>query len=94
MNPKNIFLKETVKDDDKIQKIYSFPNGYGASVIQGKYTYGGDKGLWEIAPWTNDEHEFIGLSLLGWYDDVKGNLNDPEVDNILRQIADIEVADA
>ena len=35
MNPKNIFLKETVKDEQKIQKIYSFPNGYGASVIKG-----------------------------------------------------------
>ena len=50
MNPKNIFIKETVKDEHKIQKIYSFPNGYGASVIKGKYTYGGPEGLWEIAP--------------------------------------------
>ena len=86
MNPKNIFLKETVKDEQKIQKIYSFPNGYGASVIKGPYTYGGPEGLWEIAPWTNDEREFIGLSLLGWGDDVKGRLNDPEVDAILGQI--------
>jgi len=85
-NPKNIFLKETIREKDKIQKIYSFPNGYGASVIKGKYTYGGPEGKWEIAPWTNDEHEFIGLSLLGWYDDVKGRLNDPEVDAVLKQI--------
>ena len=26
---------------------------------------------------TNDEREFIGLSPLGWGDDVKGRLNDP-----------------
>ena len=82
----DIYLTETVREKDKIQKIYSFPNGYGASVIKGKYTYGGPEGLWEIAPWTNDKHEFIGLSLLGWYDDVKGRLNDPEVDRILKQI--------
>ncbi len=91
-NPKSIFLKEIVKDEHKIQKIYSFPNGYGASVIKGKYTYGGPEGLWEIAPWTNDKHEFIGLSLLGWYDDVKGRLNDPEVDRILKQIEGLPCA--
>ena len=82
----NEFLKETVREKDKIQKIYSFPNGYGASVIKGKYTYGGPKGLWEIAPWTNDTNEFIGQSLFGWDDDVRGHLNDPEIDAVLRQI--------
>ena len=82
----DIYLKETVREKDKIQKIYSFPNGYGASVIKGKYTYGGSKGLWEIAPWTNDTNEFIGQSLFGWDDDVRGHLNDPEIDAVLRQI--------
>ena len=82
----NEFLKETVREKDKIQKIYSFPNGYGASVIKGKYTYGGSKGLWEIAPWTNDTNEFIGQSMFGWDDDVRGHLNDPEIDAVLRQI--------
>ena len=82
----NEFLKETVSEKDKIQKIYSFPNGYGASVIKGKYTYGGPEGLWEIAPWTNDTNEFIGRSLFGWDDDVRGRLNDPEIDAVLRQI--------
>ena len=63
-----IYLKETVREKDKIQKIYSFPNGYGASVIKGKYTYGGPK-LWEIAPWTNDTNEFIGRTLFAWDDE-------------------------
>ena len=91
-NPKSIFLKEIVKDEHKIQKIYSFPNGYGASVIKGKYTYGGPKGLWEIAPWTNDTNEFIGQSVFSWDDDVKGRLNDPEVDRILKQIEGLPCA--
>tara|TARA_B100001287_G_C22665452_1_gene522593 strand:+ start:1384 stop:1650 length:267 start_codon:yes stop_codon:yes gene_type:complete len=81
-----IYLKETVKEEDKIQKIYTFPNGYGASVIKGKHTYGGPK-LWEIAPWTNDTNEFIGESLLGWGDDVKGYLHDPDVHAILGTIS-------
>ena len=81
-----IYLKETVREEDKIQKIYSFPNGYGASVIKGKYTYGGPK-LWEIAPWESDSKEFIGRSLFNWDDDVKGYLQDPDVHSILGKIS-------
>ena len=81
-----IYLKETVKEKDKIQKIYSFPNGYGASVIKGKHTYGGPK-LWEIAPWTNDTNELIGQSMFNWEDDVKGYLQDPDVHAILGTIS-------
>ena len=82
-----IYLKEVKKEKDKIQKIYSFPNGYGASVIKGKGTYGGDKGLWEIAPWTNDTNEFIGQSVLECGDDVRGHLHDPDVHAILGTIS-------
>lgn len=65
-----------------IQKVYKFPNGYGASVIKGPYTYGGKKGLWELAVLKGEEL---------CYDtditsDVIGHLNDPEMDAILRQI--------
>lgn len=28
---------------------YCFDNGYGASVIQHRYSYGGPQGLWELA---------------------------------------------
>lgn len=34
---------------------YHFPNGYGASVISHKYSYGGSDGLWEIAVLRDDE---------------------------------------
>jgi len=32
-----------------IRKLYRFPNNYGASVVRHRYSYGFDKGLWELA---------------------------------------------
>ena len=37
------------------QRVYKFDNGYGASVIRHQYSYGGDKGLWELAVLKNGE---------------------------------------
>ena len=31
------------------QRLYKFKNGYGASVVRHKHSYGGSKGLWELA---------------------------------------------
>jgi len=76
------FLTETLNINGGIQKIYKFPNGYGASIIKGPYTYGGRDGKWELAVLKGEEL---------CYDtditsDVIGHLNDPEMDTILRQI--------
>ena len=35
--------------DGGVQYVFKFDNGYGASVIQHKNSYGGDFGLWELA---------------------------------------------
>ena len=32
-----------------VQARITFDNGYGASVVRSQYTYGGDKGLYELA---------------------------------------------
>ena len=90
MNIKTIHLIETRKVNGGIQKIYKFPNGYGASVIKHKGSYGYDLDKWEIAP-LGQQDEFIGQSVFEWYDDVQGYLNDPQVDRILKQISLIEV---
>lgn len=84
------YLIETVKLDDLngIQKIYKFKNGLGASVVKHNMSYGHKAGLWEIAPW-DEAHNFIGVTMLEWLDDVKGYLNDPEVDKILRQVKEL-----
>ena len=31
------------------QRLYRFPNGYGASVVQHNNSYGGRQGFWELA---------------------------------------------
>ena len=90
MNIKTIHLVETRELHGGIQKIYKFPNGYGASVVKHEGSYGYNLDKWEIAP-LGERNEFIGISVLGWHDDVRGHLNDPQVDRILKQIADLEV---
>lgn len=34
---------------DGYKKVYKFGNGYGASVVCSQFSYGGDKGLFEVA---------------------------------------------
>ena len=78
----NEYLIEKNKMMGGIQKVYKFPNGYGASVIQHKGSYGYVKGQWEVAVLLNGELCYDS----GITEDVIGHLNDPEVDNILGKI--------
>ena len=49
------YLVETNDHYGGIQRIYKFPNGYGASVIRHKGSYGYDQGLWELAVLEDDK---------------------------------------
>lgn len=43
-------VRHTTKESIKGQQyLFYFSNGYGASVIRGEYSYGGEQGLWELA---------------------------------------------
>ena len=91
-NPKRyaretILPVKTIYLDNGIQRIYEFENtGWGASVIMRYTSYGGKKGLWEIAPQ-------LGGNLLHWEHaleiglyDVKGHLNDAQLQDELHKI--------
>jgi hypothetical protein len=75
------------------QKVYQFPNGYGASVVCGPYTYGGRTGLFELAVLRFKSADKWGIV----YDtpitnDVLGFLSDTAVDDVLDEIAALAVA--
>ena len=78
---------ETNKHMDGIQKLYQFNNGYGASVIKHNGSYGGKKGLWELAVLDADGGLCYDTDITS---DVIGHLNDPQVDELLRKIKDLD----
>lgn len=69
------------------QRKYRFDNGYGASVVRHRYSYGGDEGLFELAVLGPDDHLVYDTPVTN---DVLGYLTDEDVQATLLQIADLE----
>ena len=63
-----------------------FPNGYGASVIQGRSSYGGRQGLYELAVLKGAEKRFSITYSTPLTDDVIGYLTPAGVTELLAQI--------
>jgi hypothetical protein len=68
------------------QCIVQFPNGYGASIVQGEYTYGGKDGLYELAVFGKDGHITYDTPIT---DDVLGYLTEQDVEDTLNKIKDL-----
>lgn len=66
------------------QWLFSFPNGLGASVVRGPYSYGGPEGLFELGVIGVDGHLTYKTSIT---DDVVGNLTVEQVNQLLDRIA-------
>lgn len=72
------------------QIIFKFPNGFGASVIQGKRSLGGDRGLWEVAvldkdgEYTNDTPVTADTEM-----GIFGYMDANEVQEVLEQIMEL-----
>lgn len=87
-------MKEYILFDRPInggtQQVYQFPNGYGASVVRGPYTYGGKDGKFEIAVLKFGD----GVRYKLCYDteitdDVLGHIEPSDVDGILHKIQEL-----
>ncbi len=66
-----------------VQCIVQFSNGYGASIVKTPYTYGGDKGLYELAVFGKDGNITYDTSITS---DVEGYLEESDVSRLLEQI--------
>ncbi len=75
------------------QKVYRFDNGFGASVVRGPYTYGGDAGLFEVAvvKFHGDGANSFKITYdTPITDDVLGYQTDEDVADVLAQIAALD----
>lgn len=67
------------------QYIFEFENGYGASVVRFSGSYGGDKGLYELAVLHNGEICYDTPIT----NDVVGYLTDDAVEKLLEDIKNL-----
>ena len=65
----------------------TFENGYGASIAQTPFSYGGDEGLYELAVLDSDGHLTYETSIT---DDVEGYLNEDDVTKLMEQIQNLK----
>ena len=66
-----------------VQALIEFENGYVASVVKTPYTYGGDKGLYELAVFGKDGHITYDTPITN---DVIGYLRPQDVTDVMEKI--------
>ena len=66
-----------------IQCRIQFENGYGASIVKHKYSYGGDKGLYEVAVLDSGGEITYTTPIT---DDVIGYLRPEDVTDVIEKI--------
>lgn len=71
---------------DGYHKTYMFANGYGASVVSNDFSYGGKKGLFEIAVLDDSGRITYNTPITG---DVVGYLDFDDVVRVLDQIRNL-----
>ena len=76
--------KVDMPDQNGYQLLYKFDNGYGASVVKHDFSYGGKKGLYEIAVLDEEGHLCYDTPITS---DVIGYLTMLEAEKILINIS-------
>lgn len=77
--------------DSGVQAQIEFPNGYGASVIRGRFSYGGDQGLYELAVLNAHGDLTYDTPVT---DDVEGYCSEQRITELLQQIAALPKSEA
>jgi len=83
------YLIENNNVNGGTQRIYKFPNGYGASVIRHKGSYGFKSGLWELAVLDSSGALCYSTPITN---DVIGHLTDEEVILKLNEIRGLQTS--
>lgn len=71
---------------DGVQAKHFFDNGYGVSVIKASHSYGGSKGLYELAVLKGLEEDWEICYDTPITDDVMGYLTKEDVETVLNQV--------
>ena len=80
---KDLEFKEHPNHMEGVQARIQFDNGYGASVVKTPHTYGGDKGLYELAVLDSNGSLTYATPIT---DDVIGYLRPEDVTDVLTKI--------
>ena len=80
---KDLEFKEHPNHLGGVQAVITFENGYGASVVKTPYSYGGDRGLYELAVLGTDGHLTYDTPITS---DVIGYLRDIDVTDVMEKI--------
>lgn len=98
MEIRNVYVPYDVRilaESQAVQKLYKFDNGFGASVVRGQHTYGGDEMFWELAVIkfeegenANDFHLVYPKNVCA-EGDVIGWLNDEDIEKNLLLISQL-----
>ena len=83
------YLVENNNVNGGTQRIYKFPNGYGASVIRHQGSYGFKNGLWELAVLDSSGDLCYSTPITN---DVIGHLTDEEVILKLNEIRGLQTS--
>jgi len=86
MREKNLLQERSFRGG--VQRLYKFPNGYGASVVRHEGSYGHEAGKWELAviKFDADGANWDLCYTTPVTDDVVGWLSDDAVDEVLVDI--------
>ncbi len=84
---KDLVFEKHPSHIDGVQARMDFDNGYGVSVVMSRYTYGGDKGLYELAVFKDNHIHYDNPIAQG---DVVGYLRAEDVTDAMAVIQKFE----